>query len=66
MVDSIMTVRFCFWLLQPRECLRAGEVNTVARLGKSFEDLKCQNILGLGQMSEASNVLGPRRGGLPV
>jgi fructose-bisphosphate aldolase, class II len=52
--------------LQPRECLRSAEVNTVARLGKCFEDLKCQNILGLGGAREASNVLGPRRGGLPV
>ncbi|KAL7563222.1 hypothetical protein ACA910_014495 [Epithemia clementina (nom. ined.)] len=50
----------------PRECLRSAEVNTVARLGKSFEDLKCQNILGLGSASDPSNVLGPRRGGLPV
>ena len=50
----------------PRECLRAAEVNTVARLEKSYEDLKCQNILGLGEMKDASNTLGPRRGGLPV
>jgi fructose-bisphosphate aldolase class II len=50
----------------PRECLRAAEVNTVERLEKAFEDLKCQNILGLPQMDEAENVLGPRRGGLPV
>jgi len=50
----------------PRECLRAAEVNTVERLGQSFADLKCQNILGLGPMNEATNVLGPRRGGLPV
>eukprot|EP00980_Cylindrotheca_fusiformis_P013266 scaffold3373_cov137-Cylindrotheca_fusiformis.AAC.26 len=50
----------------PRECLRAGEVNTVKRLEQSFADLKCQNILGLGKASEAKNVLGPRRGGLPV
>jgi len=50
----------------PRECLRAAEINTVNRLGKCFEDLKCQNILGLGQKEDASNVLGPRRGGLPV
>jgi fructose-bisphosphate aldolase, class II len=50
----------------PRECLRAAEVNTVKRLEQSFADLKCQNILGLGSMSSASNVLGPRRGGLPV
>jgi len=32
----------------PRECLRAAETNSVKRLGMSFEDLKCQNILGLG------------------
>lgn len=57
---------FPWYPLQPRECLRAAEVNTVERLGKAFEDLKCQNILGLGEMAEASNVLGPRRGGLPV
>ena len=50
----------------PRECLRSAEVNTVARLEKSFQDLKCQNILGLGEMKEAANTLGPRRGGLPV
>eukprot|EP00428_Durinskia_dybowskii_P028131 CAMPEP_0170248496 /NCGR_PEP_ID=MMETSP0116_2-20130129/24043_1 /TAXON_ID=400756 /ORGANISM="Durinskia baltica, Strain CSIRO CS-38" /LENGTH=435 /DNA_ID=CAMNT_0010499389 /DNA_START=139 /DNA_END=1446 /DNA_ORIENTATION=+ len=50
----------------PRECLRSAEVNTVKRLGKCFEDLKCQNILGLGQAQTATNVLGPRRGGLPV
>ena len=50
----------------PRECMRAAEVNTVARLGDAFADLKCQNILGLGQVEPAQNVLGPRRGGLPV
>ncbi|CAJ1955097.1 unnamed protein product [Cylindrotheca closterium] len=50
----------------PRECLRAGEVNTVKRLEQSYADLKCQNILGLGMATEAKNVLGPRRGGLPV
>mmetsp|Transcript_32051 Transcript_32051/g.52957 ORF Transcript_32051/g.52957 Transcript_32051/m.52957 type:complete len:434 (-) Transcript_32051:138-1439(-) len=50
----------------PRECMRAAEVQTVSRLEQSFADLKCQNILGLGEMEEASNVLGPRRGGLPV
>ena len=46
--------------------MRAGEVNTVKRLETAFADLKCQNILGLGEKSTASNVLGPRRGGLPV
>eukprot|EP00565_Helicotheca_tamesis_P004403 CAMPEP_0185723282 /NCGR_PEP_ID=MMETSP1171-20130828/172_1 /TAXON_ID=374046 /ORGANISM="Helicotheca tamensis, Strain CCMP826" /LENGTH=439 /DNA_ID=CAMNT_0028390961 /DNA_START=46 /DNA_END=1365 /DNA_ORIENTATION=- len=50
----------------PRECMRAAEVNTVKRLEAAFADLKCQNILGLGQVEEAQNVLGPRRGGLPV
>lgn len=46
--------------------MRAAEVNTVKRLEMSFSDLKCQNILGLGEASKAQNVLGPRRGGLPV
>jgi fructose-bisphosphate aldolase class II len=46
--------------------MRAGEVQTVKRLQQSFGDLKCQNILGLGEVKEASNVLGPRRGALPV
>lgn len=50
----------------PRECMRAAEVNTVRRLEQSFADLKCQNILGLGTAADPSNVLGPRRGGLPV
>jgi fructose-bisphosphate aldolase class II len=50
----------------PRECLRAAESNTVNRLDQCFKDLKCQNILGLGEVKEAENVLGPRRGGLPV
>jgi fructose-bisphosphate aldolase class II len=50
----------------PRESMRAAEVNTVKRLEKSFAELKCQNILGLGDVTEAKNVLGPRRGGLPV
>jgi len=50
----------------PRECLRAAEVNSVKRLEVSFGDLKCQNILGLGEAREAQNVLGPRRGALPV
>jgi len=50
----------------PRECMRAGEVNTVKRLETAFADLKCQNILGLGEVTNAANVLGPRRGGLPV
>lgn len=46
--------------------MRYAEVNTVKRLEQSFADLKCQNILGLGEMKSAENVLGPRRGGLPV
>ena len=50
----------------PRECLRAAEVNTVDRLTKAFSDLNCQNILGLGPPEEPENTLGPRRGGLPV
>jgi len=50
----------------PRECLRAAEVNTVKRLETAFADLKCQNILGLGEKTAPMNVLGPRRGGLPV
>jgi len=50
----------------PRECMRAAEVNTIARLEQSFADLKCQNILGLGDEQQPANVLGPRRGGLPV
>mmetsp|Transcript_14268 Transcript_14268/g.39807 ORF Transcript_14268/g.39807 Transcript_14268/m.39807 type:complete len:436 (-) Transcript_14268:2382-3689(-) len=50
----------------PRECMRAAEVNTVQRLETAFADLKCQNILGLGETKTAANVLGPRRGGLPV
>ncbi|OEU15248.1 fructose-1,6-biphosphate aldolase precursor [Fragilariopsis cylindrus CCMP1102] len=50
----------------PRECMRAGEVNTVKRLEQAFSDLKCQNILGLKSAAGAKNVLGPRRGGLPV
>jgi len=50
----------------PRECLRAGETNTVARLEQCFEDLNCQNICGLGEKEEAGNVFGPRQGGLPV
>jgi fructose-bisphosphate aldolase class II len=40
----------------PRECLRAAEVNTVKRLEMSFADLKCQKILGLGDVEAAQNV----------
>lgn len=50
----------------PRECMRAAEVETVKRLEQSFADLKCQNVLGLDEVEPAANVLGPRRGGLPV
>lgn len=63
---TLLTDAIRFLHEQPRECMRAAEVKTVERLGQAFEDLKCQNILGLGQMEEAENVLGPRRGGLPV
>lgn len=51
----------------PRESMRAAETSTVERLKQSFADLHCQNILGLGCPTESpNNVLGPRRGGLPV
>jgi len=50
----------------PRECIRAAEVSTIDRLDSCFKDLKCQNVLGLPPVSEPSNTLGPRRGGLPV
>eukprot|EP00931_Biecheleriopsis_adriatica_P052776 TRINITY_DN3076_c0_g1_i2.p1 TRINITY_DN3076_c0_g1~~TRINITY_DN3076_c0_g1_i2.p1 ORF type:complete len:476 (+),score=98.40 TRINITY_DN3076_c0_g1_i2:48-1475(+) len=50
----------------PRACMRAAEVSTVERLLQSFEDLKCKDILGLGPAGEPTNVLGPRRGGLPA
>lgn len=50
----------------PRECMRAAEVTTVERLDQCFSDLNCQNVLGLGKEMSAENVLGPRRGGLPV
>mmetsp|Transcript_61526 Transcript_61526/g.70689 ORF Transcript_61526/g.70689 Transcript_61526/m.70689 type:complete len:439 (-) Transcript_61526:224-1540(-) len=50
----------------PRECMRAAEVNTVQRLQTAFSDLKCQNILGLGSANDPKNVLLPRRGALPV
>lgn len=57
---------FYFFLYQPRECMRAAEVNTVKRLDQCFADLKCVDVLGLGAAKNAENVLGPRRGGLPV
>jgi fructose-bisphosphate aldolase class II len=50
----------------PRECLRAAELKTVERLQQSYGDLLCVNRLGLGESETADNVLGPRRGGLPV
>mmetsp|Transcript_17188 Transcript_17188/g.25902 ORF Transcript_17188/g.25902 Transcript_17188/m.25902 type:complete len:455 (+) Transcript_17188:2104-3468(+) len=50
----------------PRECMRAGEVTTVDRLGQCFSDLKCEGILGLGEKKSAGNVFGPALGGLPV
>jgi fructose-bisphosphate aldolase, class II len=46
--------------------MRAAEANTVLRLQKCYEDLKCVNVLGIEEAIEATNVLGPRRGGLPV
>jgi len=50
----------------PRVCMRSAEESTVKRLEKCFEDLRCTNILGLGPPEVPSNVLGPRRGGLPA
>lgn len=50
----------------PRECLRAAETKTADRLGRSFADLYCTNILGLEDAKDAQEVLGPRRGGLPM
>jgi len=50
----------------PRESMRAAEVNTIARLQRSFEDLNCVGICGLGEREPAANVFGPRRGGLNV
>lgn len=50
----------------PRECLRSAETSTIERLQQAYEDLKCTNILGLQEAESPSNVLGPRRGGLPV
>lgn len=50
----------------PREVMRAAEVNTVNRLDQCYADLKCQNVLGLDTADEPADVLGPRRGGLPV
>ena len=49
----------------PREMMRAAEVSTVDRLKQCFEDLNCIGRLGLEEAGDPSNVLGPRRGGLP-
>ena len=49
----------------PREMMRAAEVSTVDRLKQCFEDLNCVGRLGLEEAGDPSNVLGPRRGGLP-
>ena len=38
----------------------------VNRRKQCFEDLNCVGRLGLGEAPEPSNVLGPRRGALPV
>ena len=50
----------------PRMSVRSAEESTVERLKQCFEDLNCVGILGLGDAPEPSNVLGPRRGALPV
>ena len=50
----------------PRMSIRAAEESTAARLQQCFEDLQCVGVLGLGEAPEPSNVLGPRRGALPV
>lgn len=50
----------------PRACLRKAETSTIKRLEQSFDDLHCKNVLGLGEPGAPTNVLGPRRGGLPV
>ena len=50
----------------PRMVVRAAEGSTVNRLQQCFEDLLCVGRLGLGEAPEPSNVLGPRRGALPV
>jgi fructose-bisphosphate aldolase class II len=49
----------------PREMMRSAEVSTVDRLKQCFEDLNCIGRLGLEEAGDPSNVLGPRRGGLP-
>lgn len=50
----------------PRGVLRAAEDSTVERLGKCYEDLKSKDTLGIGPPSLPTNVLQPRRGGLPA
>jgi fructose-bisphosphate aldolase class II len=50
----------------PRMAVRAAEDSTVERLKQCFEDLNCVGRLGLGEAPEPANVLGPRRGALPV
>ena len=50
----------------PREVMRAAENQTVKRLDQCFSDLNCVNVCGMGSKNDAENVLGPRRGGLPV
>jgi len=46
--------------------MRAGELQTVARLADAFSDLRCQGILGLGEKKTGENVFGPAMGGLPI
>jgi len=50
----------------PRMMIRSAEASTVSRLEQCFEDLLCVGVLGLGEAPEPSNVLGSRRGALPV
>jgi len=50
----------------PRMAVRSAEDSTVDRLKQCFEDLNCVGRLGLGEAPEPANVLGPRRGALPV
>jgi len=50
----------------PRVCMRAAEESTVKRLQKCFDDLRSVGCMGLGKPEEATNVRGPRRGGLPA
>jgi len=50
----------------PRMPIRSAEDSTVSRLLQCFEDLNCIGVLGLGEAPEPANVLGPRRGSLPV